>query len=79
MTINALYNRLTKNGLDAEITAIYHNGHEIPAIRVKHDYDGLYPTTAALSAHNTAFNAARKNGFYAEARGHHTATYIYNR
>lgn len=76
VNINTLCNRLVKNGLDAEIVILTRNNFPYHAIRVKHDYNGLYPDGETMRKHHAACEIARRAGYKAEQRGSYTATYI---
>lgn len=80
MTIDTLQQKLTARGLTVEKIQLYNVGG-VPgirdALRVTHDYSGLYPSDDARAARDAAFEIARKNGFSAEDRGCKTATIIY--
>lgn len=65
---------LKKAGYTYNIVAML---DDITAIRVSHDYEGLYPTTQALNTSASVISIAKKCGCDAEARGCYTATYIY--
>ena len=80
MSIEQIYKRLTRAGLDCTVTTICNiggTGRAAAAVIVKHDYFGPYPSAEALQAHAHAAALARRHGYQAPQRGHYTATLIY--
>ena len=80
MTLTALYNKLSRHGLNVERIQLQNVAGVAgirDALRVCHNYIGPYPTRDALTAYETAASIARKAGFTAQQRGHYTATYIF--
>jgi len=69
-----LYNGLKKAGFDVEKT-FFTDGR--PVAIVRHDYAGLYPSEKALDTGTAASKYAERRGYRAEARGYHTATFIF--
>lgn len=78
MKKETIIKNLTRAGLTAEAVTIRTAAtEEAPAVRVMHNYSGLYPTPEALAAHRAAVKVAAALGLRAEARGCYTATLIY--
>lgn len=69
-----LYNGLKSAGYNVEKT-VFTDGR--PVVIVKHNYEGPYPSKKALETGAAVFKYATRRGYRAEARGYHTATFIF--
>ena len=77
MKFQTLYKKLLASGYDADIVYFELESNLTPVIRVKHDYDGLYPTNAIFNICNELFKIATRYKYQIEHRGYYTASFIW--
>lgn len=68
--------RLEKAGYSPEFIGVNLGGKEYPALRVFHDYDGLYPTRETYATASAIQRIAEKAGCVALVCSGYVATWI---
>lgn len=77
MSINQLFEIITREGYTARIVSVFTGEDETPGIMVTHNYSGLYPSAETWETFYRIKKLARAAGYDSEARGYFTASLIF--